>query len=263
MLIPPMALIIVPIIWYPVKLWKSNLILVMNDYLSLFVKWSLSTIWSSYYRMCLAVSKNVKQHWDLGIAVIFVFGFVTLPVNYLLENYVLKADKIIEGVDLSFLSFILSLRWLRVLCSWLEMAVEKFSRHCTLPRIFLPLIAVNCTVMGASLFMQQRHFVDMGERYSLLVQVWAGCWQLSVLAAIREKMALLWCASLRGLGITFITVGLMAIKPLCFSVEVIINKKEIYNDVFNTMSVGVFLGVILLLVIILLIAKGIFLLPEK
>jgi Na+-transporting NADH:ubiquinone oxidoreductase subunit E len=171
--------------------------------------------------MCsyLAVSKNVKTALGLGIAVTFVL-VVTLPVNYLLENYVLKADKIIEGVDLSFLSFILFIAVIAGIVQLVEMAVEKFSPslYASLG-IFLPLIAVNCAIMGASLFMQQRHFVDLGEAVSYSLGSGVG-WLLAIvgLAAIREKMAYSDVpAPLRGLGITFITVGLMAMAFMCFS----------------------------------------------
>ena len=195
----------------------------MNDYLSLFVKSIFvdNMIFAYFLGMCsyLAVSKNVKTALGLGIAVTFVL-VVTLPVNYLLENYVLKADKIIEGVDLSFLSFILFIAVIAGIVQLVEMAVEKFSPslYASLG-IFLPLIAVNCANMGASLFMQQRHFVDMGEAVSYSLGSGVG-WLLAIvgLAAIREKMAYSDVpAPLRGLGITFITVGLMAMAFMCFS----------------------------------------------
>ena len=195
----------------------------MNDYLSLFVKSIFvdNMIFAYFLGMCsyLAVSKNVKTALGLGIAVTFVL-VVTLPVNYVLENYVLKADKIIEGVDLSFLSFILFIAVIAGIVQLVEMAVEKFSPslYASLG-IFLPLIAVNCAIMGASLFMQQRHFVDMGEAVSYSLGSGVG-WLLAIvgLAAIREKMAYSDVpAPLRGLGITFITVGLMAMAFMCFS----------------------------------------------
>ena len=195
----------------------------MNDYLSLFVKSIFvdNMIFAYFLGMCsyLAVSKNVKTALGLGIAVTFVL-VVTLPVNYLLENYVLKADKIIEGVDLSFLSFILFIAVIAGIVQLVEMAVEKFSPslYASLG-IFLPLIAVNCAIMGASLFMQQRHFVDMGEAVSYSLGSGVG-WLLAIvgLAAIREKMAYSDVpAPLKGLGITFITVGLMAMAFMCFS----------------------------------------------
>ena len=171
--------------------------------------------------MCsyLAVSKNVKTALGLGIAVTFVL-IVTLPVNYLLENYVLKADALIEGVDLSFLSFILFIAVIAGIVQLVEMVVERFSPslYASLG-IFLPLIAVNCAIMGASLFMQQRQFVNIGMATTYALGSGIG-WLLAIvgLAAIREKMAYSDVpAPLKGLGITFITVGLMAMAFMCFS----------------------------------------------
>lgn len=195
----------------------------MNDYLSLFVKSIFvdNMIFAYFLGMCsyLAVSKNVKTAMGLGIAVIFVL-VVTLPVNYLLENYVLKADALVEVVDLSFLSFILFIAVIAGIVQLVEMAVERFSPslYASLG-IFLPLIAVNCAIMGGSLFMQQRQFVNVGEATTYALGSGVG-WLLAIvgLAAIREKMAYSDVpAPLRGLGITFITVGLMAIAFMCFS----------------------------------------------
>ncbi|KAA6336848.1 Na+-transporting NADH:ubiquinone oxidoreductase subunit E [termite gut metagenome] len=195
----------------------------MNDYLSLFVKSIFvdNMIFAYFLGMCsyLAVSKNVKTALGLGIAVIFVLT-VTLPVNYLLENYVLKADALVEGVDLSFLSFILFIAVIAAITQLVEMIVERFSPslYASLG-IFLPLIAVNCAIMGGSLFMQQRQFVNIGEATTYALGSGVG-WLLAIvgLAAIREKMAYSDVpAPLRGLGITFITVGLMAIAFMCFS----------------------------------------------
>ena len=195
----------------------------MNDYLSLFVKSIFvdNMIFAYFLGMCsyLAVSKNVKTALGLGIAVIFVL-VVTLPVNYLLENYVLKADALVEGVDLGFLSFILFIAVIAGIVQLVEMAVERFTPglYASLG-IFLPLIAVNCAIMGASLFMQQRQFINIGEATTYAVGSGIG-WLLAIvgLAAIREKMAYSDVpAPLRGLGITFITVGLMAMAFMCFS----------------------------------------------
>nr|WP_320058428.1 NADH:ubiquinone reductase (Na(+)-transporting) subunit E [uncultured Bacteroides sp.] len=195
----------------------------MNDYLNLFVKSIFvdNMIFAYFLGMCsyLAVSKNVKTALGLGVAVTFVL-LVTLPVNYLLENYVLKADAIVEGVDLGFLSFILFIAVIAGITQLVEMAIERFSPslYASLG-IFLPLIAVNCAIMGASLFMQQRHFVDFGEAVTYSLGSGVG-WLLAIvgLAAIREKMAYSDVpAPLRGLGITFITVGLMAMAFMCFS----------------------------------------------
>lgn len=193
------------------------------EYLSLFVKSIFvdNMIFAYFLGMCsyLAVSKNVKTALGLGIAVTFVL-VVTLPVNYLLENYVLKANAIVEGVDLNFLSFILFIAVIAAITQLVEMAVEKFSPtlYASLG-IFLPLIAVNCAIMGASLFMQQRHFLDVGEATTYALGSGIG-WLLAIvgLAAIREKLAYSDVpAPLRGLGITFITVGLMAMAFMCFS----------------------------------------------
>ena len=195
----------------------------MSEYLSLFVKSIFvdNMIFAFFLGMCsyLAVSKNVKTALGLGIAVTFVL-IVTLPVNYLLENYVLKADAWIEGVDLSFLSFILFIAVIAGIVQLVEMVVERFSPslYASLG-IFLPLIAVNCAIMGASLFMQQRQFVNIGMATTYALGSGIG-WLLAIvgLAAIREKMAYSDVpAPLKGLGITFITVGLMAMAFMCFS----------------------------------------------
>ncbi|MBQ8607045.1 MAG: NADH:ubiquinone reductase (Na(+)-transporting) subunit E, partial [Bacteroidaceae bacterium] len=183
------------------------------EYLSLFVKSIFvdNMIFAYFLGMCsyLAVSKNVKTALGLGVAVTFVL-LVTLPVNYLLENYVLKADALIEGVDLSFLSFILFIAIIAGITQLVEMVVERFSPslYASLG-IFLPLIAVNCAIMGASLFMQQRNFINIGEATTYALGSGIG-WALAIvgLAAIREKMAYSDVpAPLKGLGITFITVG--------------------------------------------------------
>ncbi len=195
----------------------------MNDYLSLFVKSIFvdNMIFAYFLGMCsyLAVSKNVKTALGLGVAVTFVL-IVTLPVNYLLENYVLKADALVEGVDLSFLAFILFIAVIAGIVQLVEMVVERFSPslYASLG-IFLPLIAVNCAIMGASLFMQQRQFVSIGEATTYAFGSGIG-WLLAIvgLAAIREKMAYSDVPGpLKGLGITFITVGLMAMAFMCFS----------------------------------------------
>lgn len=193
------------------------------EYLSLFVKSIFvdNMIFAYFLGMCsyLAVSKNVKTAVGLGIAVTFVL-VVTLPVNYLLENYVLAPNALVDGVDLSFLSFILFIAVIAGIVQLVEMAVERFSPslYASLG-IFLPLIAVNCAIMGASLFMQQRDFSDIGEATTYALGSGIG-WLLAIvgLAAIREKMAYSDVpAPLKGLGITFITVGLMAMAFMCFS----------------------------------------------
>lgn len=195
----------------------------MNDYLSLFVKSIFvdNMIFAYFLGMCsyLAVSKNVKTALGLGIAVTFVL-LVTVPVNYLLQNHVLAADALVEGVDLSFLSFILFIAVIAGIVQLVEMVVERFSPslYASLG-IFLPLIAVNCAIMGASLFLESRQFVNVGEASTYALGSGVG-WLLAIvgLAAIREKMAYSNVpAPLRGLGITFITVGLMAMAFMCFS----------------------------------------------
>lgn len=186
-------------------------------------------IFAFFLGMCsyLAVSKNVKTAVGLGIAVTFVL-VVTLPVNYLLQTKVLAADGIL-GIDLSFLSFILFIAVIAAITQLVEMAVERFSPslYASLG-IFLPLIAVNCAIMGASLFMQQRinlgisdpkYIGGISDAISYALGSGLG-WMLAIvgLAAVREKMAYSNVpAPLRGLGITFITVGLMAMAFMCFS----------------------------------------------
>jgi len=194
-----------------------------NNLLSLFVKSIFvdNMIFAYFLGMCsyLAVSKNVKTAFGLGIAVIFVL-LITLPVNYLLENFLLKSGAIAADIDLSFLSFILFIAVIAAIVQLVEMIVERFtpSLYASLG-IFLPLIAVNCAIMGASLFMQQREFDGVGEATVYALGSGIG-WLIAIvcLAAIREKMAYSNVPKpLRGLGITFITVGLMALAFMCFS----------------------------------------------
>ncbi|MBO6221914.1 MAG: NADH:ubiquinone reductase (Na(+)-transporting) subunit E [Bacteroidales bacterium] len=192
------------------------------EYLSLLVKSIFvdNMIFAYFLGMCsyLAVSKNVKTAAGLGVAVIFVL-LVTLPINYLLNKYVLAPDALIKGVDLSFLSFIIFIAVIAAIVQIVEMVVEKFSPSLySALGIFLPLIAVNCAILGGSLFMQQRDFVNVGE--SAVYALGSGIgWFLAIvsLAAIREKMSYSNVpAPLKGLGITFITVGLMAIAMMTF-----------------------------------------------
>ena len=187
----------------------------MDQLLSLFVRSIFvdNMIFAFFLGMCsyLAVSKNVKTAVGLGIAVTFVL-VVTLPVNYLLQTKVLAADAIIPGVDLSFLSFILFIAVIAGIVQLVEMVVERFapSLYASLG-IFLPLIAVNCAIMGAI----------TGVGGAVVYALGSGIgWRLAIvgLAAIREKMAYSDVpAPLKGLGITFITVGLMAMAFMCFS----------------------------------------------
>ena len=192
------------------------------EYLSLFVKSIFvdNMIFAYFLGMCsfLAVSKNVKTAAGLGLAVIFVL-LVTLPINYLLNRYVLAPDALIEGVDLSFLSFIIFIAVIAAIVQIVEMVVEKFSPSLySSLGIFLPLIAVNCAILGGSLFMQQKDFVNLGEATVYALGSGLG-WFLAIvsLAAIREKMSYSNVpAALKGLGITFITVGLMGIAFMTF-----------------------------------------------
>ena len=192
------------------------------EYLSLFVKSIFvdNMIFAYFLGMCsfLAVSKNVKTAAGLGVAVIFVL-LVTLPINYLLNTYVLAPDALIEGVDLSFLSFIVFIAVIAAIVQIVEMVVEKFSPELySALGIFLPLIAVNCAILGGSLFMQQKDFLNIGEATVYSLGSGLGWFLASVsLSAIREKMAYSNVpAALKGLGITFITVGLMGIAFMTF-----------------------------------------------
>ena len=187
-------------------------------------------IFAFFLGMCsfLAVSKNVKTSLGLGAAVTFVL-LVTTPVNYLLLTKVLGPDCLADGVDLTYLSFILFIAVIAGIVQIVEMAVEKFSPSLYgALGIFLPLIAVNCAIMGASLFMQQRIGLDpsstqyIGSVWDALVYgLGSGLgWTLAIVAmgAIREKMEYSDVPKpLQGLGITFITVGLMAMAMMCFS----------------------------------------------
>lgn len=201
----------------------------MENIVSIFVKSIFvdNMIFAFFLGMCsyLAVSKNVKTSMGLGIAVIFVLA-VTLPVNYLLENYVLKEGALawispsFKNLDLSYLSFILFIAVIAAITQLVEMVVEKFTPalYASLG-IFLPLIAVNCAIMGGSLFMQQRAYANIAEATSYALGSGVG-WLLAIvgLAAIREKMAYSNVpAPLRGLGIAFIIVALMAMAFMSFS----------------------------------------------
>ena len=198
------------------------------EYLSLFVKSIFvdNMIFAYFLGMCsyLAVSKNVKTANGLGLAVIFVL-LVTLPINYLLNKFVLSPGALawlgdsFAGVDLSFLSLITFIAVIAAIVQLVEMIVEKFSPTLYSELgIFLPLIAVNCAILGGSLFMQQRDFSNLGEAAVFSLGSGLG-WFLAIvtLAAIREKMSYSNVpAALKGIGITFITVGLMAMAFMTF-----------------------------------------------
>jgi len=198
------------------------------EYISLFVKSIFvdNMIFAYFLGMCsyLAVSKNVKTANGLGIAVIAML-IITLPLNYLLNKFVLSpgalswlGDKF-AGVDLSFLSFILFIAVIAAFTQVVEMVVEKFlpALYSSLG-IYLPLIAVNCAILGGSLFMQQREFGNIGEAAVYALGSGIGWWLAIVaLAAIREKLSYSNVpAGLKGIGITFITVGLMGIAFMAF-----------------------------------------------
>ena len=204
----------------------------MEHFISLFVRSIFvdNMVFAFFLGMCsyLAVSKSVKTAIGLGIAVTFV-QLITLPVNYLLQTKVLGPNAIVEGVDLSFLAFILFIAVIAGIVQLVEMIVERFSPalYASLG-IFLPLIAVNCAIMGGSLFMQQRIAMDASNSQAIL-SFWDSVafalgsglgWALAIIlfAAVREKMEYsIVPKPLRGLGIAFITVGLMALAFMCFS----------------------------------------------
>lgn len=184
-------------------------------------------IFAYFLGMCsfLAVSKNVRTAFGLGIAVTFMLA-ITLPINYLLETYVLKEGALVwlgeefAAVDLSFLSLIMFIAVIASLTQLVEMAVEKFTPalYASLG-IFLPLIAVNCAILGGSLFMEQRDFPGIGTAiFSGLG--WGLGWLLAIvtIAAIRERLASHnnIPAPLRGIGITFIITALMGIAFMSF-----------------------------------------------
>ncbi|MDR3338601.1 MAG: NADH:ubiquinone reductase (Na(+)-transporting) subunit E [Candidatus Symbiothrix sp.] len=201
----------------------------MQDYLSTFVRsiFMENMLFAYFLGMCsfLAISKNVKTAFGLGIAVTFVL-FVTLPVNYLLENYVLKQGALnwlgesFAEVDLSFLSLIIFIAVVASIVQLLEMIIEKF-----LPGlynslgIFLPLIAVNCAILGGSLFMQQKDFPSTGV--ATIYGLGSGIgWLMAItgMAAIREKLQYSDIPKpLKGLGIAFIITALMGLGFMSFS----------------------------------------------
>ena len=201
----------------------------MDNLLSTFIRSIFvdNMIFAYYLGMCsyLAVSKNVKTALGLGLAVTFV-QVCTLPINYLLENYVLKEGALawlgagFQDVNLSFLAFILFIAVIASFGQLVEMVIEKFAPalYSSLG-IFLPLIAVNCAIMGGSLFMQQKAFDNVG--IATVYGLGSGIgWMLAIvgMAAIREKLAYSDVPKpLRGLGIAFILTGLMGMAFMCFS----------------------------------------------
>ena len=201
----------------------------MEELLSTFVRSIFvdNMIFAYYLGMCsfLAVSKNVKTALGLGMAVTFILTW-TLPINYMLENYVLKEGALqwlgaeFAGVNLSFLAFIIFIAIIASFTQLVEMVVEKFAPalYASLG-IFLPLIAVNCAILGGSLFMQQKAFPNVGVATVYGLGSGIG-WMLAIvgMAAIREKLAYSDIPKpLKGLGITFIITGLMGMAFMCFS----------------------------------------------
>jgi Na+-transporting NADH:ubiquinone oxidoreductase subunit E len=201
----------------------------MENLFSLFVRnvFTENMVFAYFLGMCsfLAVSKTVKTSMGLGIAVVFVIT-VTVPVNWLMENYLLKAGALkwlgpaFENADLSFLSFLLFIAVIAAIVQLIEMVIEKAAPALyNALGIFLPLIAVNCAVLGAALFMQEREYGTIAEATVYGFSAGFG-WALAivVLAAIREKLKYSNVpAPLRGLGLAFILTGLLAIAFMGFS----------------------------------------------
>ena len=200
----------------------------MQELVNIFIKGIFidNMIFAYFLGMCsyLAVSKTVQTGVGLGIAVIFVLG-VTVPINYLLENYVLKEGALkwlhssLADVDLSFLGFIMFIAVIAAIVQLVEMIVEKFAPALYgALGIFLPLIAVNCSILGGALFMQERQYSNLAEATSFGLGSGLG-WFLAIvaIAAIREKIRYSHVPEpLRGLGITFIITGLMGIGFMSF-----------------------------------------------
>ena len=219
----------------------------MQDLLNIFIKSVFidNMVFAYFLGMCsyLAVSKTVQTSVGLGFAVIFVLG-ITVPVNFLLENFVLKEGALtwlgdsFATVDLSFLSFILFIAVIASMVQLVEMVVEKFSPglYSSLG-IFLPLIAVNCAILGASLFMQEREYATITEATVFGLGSGVG-WFLAIvgIAAIREKIRYSNVPpALRGLGITFIITGLMGIAFMSFmGIELEDGKKEVLTEESST-----------------------------
>lgn len=200
----------------------------MQDLINIFVKSVFvdNMVFAYFLGMCsyLAVSKTVKTSFGLGIAVVFVL-LITVPVDYLLNKYILTEGALVwlgedfATVDLSFLSFIMFIAIIASMVQLVEMVVEKFAPalYSSLG-IFLPLIAVNCAILGGSLFMQQRDYQSIAEATSFGLGSGVGFFLAIIgIAAIREKIKYSNIpAPLRGLGITFIITGLMGIAFMSF-----------------------------------------------
>ena len=214
----------------------------MENLINIFVKSIFvdNMIFAYFLGMCsfLAVSKTVKTAMGLGVAVVFVL-LITVPVNYLINKYLLLPGALtwispsLTNIDLGFLSFIIFIAVIAWIVQVVEMVVEKFSPALySQLGIFLPLIAVNCAVMGASLFMQEREYETLAEATMFGLGSGIG-WLLAIvsIAAIREKMKYSNVPkALRGLGITFILTGLMSIAFMSFMGIKFSEKKDKEED---------------------------------
>jgi len=200
----------------------------MQELANIFIKGIFieNMIFAYFLGMCsyLAVSKTVKTSSGLGLAVIFVLG-ITVPIDFLINKYLLSEGALawlspsFAEIDLSFLTFIMFIAVIASMVQLVEMVVEKFSPSLyNSLGIFLPLIAVNCAILGGSLFMQEREYQTLGEATVFGLGSGVGWWLAIVaIAAIREKIRYSQVpAPLRGLGITFIITGLMGMAFMAF-----------------------------------------------
>ena len=205
----------------------------MENIISIFVRSIFidNMVFAFFFGMCsyIAVSKSVKTAMGLGIAVIFVM-VMTVPINYLLNEFILSPGALgwinpaygpggESEIDLSFLSFIVFIAVIASFVQLVEMVVQKFAPALyNQLGIFLPLIAVNCAIMGGSLFMQERDYASLGEATAFAAGSGIGWWLAIILmAAIRERLSYSNIpAPLRGAGITFILTGLMGIAFMTF-----------------------------------------------
>ena len=200
----------------------------MQELLNIFIKSIFidNMVFAYFLGMCsyIAVSKTVKTSVGLGLAVVFVLG-ITVPIGYLMNEFLLKEGALVwlgaefVEVDLSFLSFIMFIAVIASMVQLVEMIVEKFSPalYASLG-IFLPLIAVNCAILGGSLFMQEREYQSLAEATSFAIGSGIGFFLAIVgIAAIREKITYSNVPGpLKGIGITFIITGLMGIAFMSF-----------------------------------------------
>lgn len=194
----------------------------LENYLNIFIKATFveNMALSFFLGMCtfLAVSKEVKTSLKLGLTVTTLLIIAT-PINHLIYHFILKKDAVVEGIDLSFLRYITFIGVLAALVQILEMFLDKFipSLYHSLG-IFLPLLTIHCAIFGATIFMVERNYT-----FTESVIYGAGCgigWLLAIIAlsGLREKMKYSDIPKgLRGLGITFITVGLMSLGFMSFS----------------------------------------------